>query len=51
MMKCMSTQDIFNPTKKFGLSLKTASGSAAEKVPTFPLFGLFRGYLETEARL
>ena len=51
MMKCMSTQDVFNPTKKIGLSLKTASGSAAEKVSTFKLFGLCRGYLETEAGL
>ena len=51
MMKCMSTQDVFNPTKKIGLSLKTASGSAAEKVSTFSLFGLCRDYLETEAGL
>ena len=49
MMKCMSTQDVFNPTKKIGLSLKTASGSAAEKMSTFAHFDLWRGYLEAEA--
>ena len=48
-IKGMSTQYLSNPTKKSGLSLKTASVSAAEKVSTFRLFGLCRGYLEVKA--
>ena len=38
IMKCMSTLVLSNPTKYSGLSLKTASGSAAEKVSNFGTF-------------